>query len=710
MKPTTFFQYHFHLKAFLCIALLEFISLPGLIHGQNFNHPISGFEDHTLGEGTYHYYDDGGPNGNYSNNINGSSIHFTPAQGYYIEWKFVQYEFELDPFCGAEQCCDRLTSSWLPTCSDLFINQDYCGSFVQPCCSTMALCSGEGISFSFTSDASVPKPGWHIIIYVSLKDPYHMICGSHQSCADLHTIDCSGVIGINQTNGNPRTSEVFNCWAFGSCAGQVDYYLECDNGYYPGPERFYLFNLSQNQDLSLSCECITDLFVITIYQCEVYTCQKADEVGGEFILHDVPAGEHYLVAEYDCGGDICGCDLQFNCMDPGSGELGCDDAEPIECGNTFYDATFASTGGVNNEDDYCDINSHEWTGREKVYEFVASFTGQVTITISGLNDDLDLFVLEGCDATSCVLSSLHFGTVDESVTIDVIEGHHYFIVVDGYLLAESDYWISVTCEGDLDCSDDEPLECGDVIFSSNSAADGGINSEIDYCGDGTSKWTGRERIYSFYAERNEIITITLSDMEANLDMFLLEECNGAVCADRSDGPGTSDETISFQVHQGHTYIIVIDGVDGATSTYSLEVECESLMCKDCGDCFTYTIFDKGVNSNVACHPKYVDCGVDHYPSADHQFQWTVDGNVKSTKYSPTLSLENNKKVKVCQVVKYKGTQIFKCCWDIKPTPGCAKPPVAHTKLGGEWPFYNAVLDASESTDGARYSWEFGDGT
>ena len=80
-------------------------------------------------------------------------------------------------------CCDKLTSSWLPNCGDLFINEDYCGSYVQPCCETTALCSGEGISFSFTSDFSEVKPGWHIIMYVQLKDPYHMICGTHQECS-----------------------------------------------------------------------------------------------------------------------------------------------------------------------------------------------------------------------------------------------------------------------------------------------------------------------------------------------------------------------------------------------------------------------------------------------------------------------------------------------------------------------------------------------
>lgn len=496
--------------------------------------------------------------------------------------------------------------------------------------------------------------------------------------------------------------------AIHGCPSCLEEY-ECGGSYYGFEEQY---NISATGNVTLTIDGDVDFFVYGLFTnigpngCPPVTmigCAIGSETSVSFNADDFPFGI-WVIIDSEFAGEY---HISLSC---GSGDLDCDDAEPIQCGDNFFDATFAGTGGVNNVNDYCDVGFNSYTGREKLYEFVATYTGVVTITLTGLEADLDLFILDGCDASSCVDGSDNSNTEDESVTFDVIEGEHYIIVVDGYELAESVYWINVTCQGDLDCSDDEPIECGDVVLSSNSVANGGNNSEVDYCGDGSSKWTGRERIYSFYAERNEILNITLSDLDANLDLFLLEACISSDCASRSDGPGTSDETITFEVHQGQTYIIVIDGVNDATSTYRLEVECDELMCKDCGDCFTYTIFDKGITSNVTCYPKYVDCGVDHFPSGDHQFQWTVDGNVKSTKFSPTLSLENNKKSKVCQVVKYKGTEIFKCCWDITPVAGCSKPPVAHAKLGGEWPFYDAVLDASESTDGKRYNWEFGDGT
>lgn len=687
------------IRYFRCFLLTHCIVLmPATFWSQNFFHPTSGFEEHVLGPGTYHYYDDGGANGNYSLDINGSTMFFSPQEGYFIQWKFIQYEFEQDPFCGPDECCDRLTSSWLPDCGDLFISEDYCGSFVQPCCETRALCSGEGISFSFLSDFSVTKPGWHIIIYVEQKDPYHMICGSHQPCADTYNLDCSGDI----------QEQEFYCWAFGQCSGQIDYYPECDDNAYPGPERLYLIDLQDAQDLYLSCACITDVFLVTIYSCETAVCQKAENIGGQFYLPDVPPGEHFLIGEYDCGGDLCFSELQLVCADPGG--LNCDDADPVECGDIFFDANSAAAGAQSNENDYCNNLTNGWTGREKVYEFIAPFTGHVTVTITDLNADLDLFALEECDPTFCLDESLNFNNDDETVMFDVVEGAHYIIVADGYNFAESSYTVHIICEGDLDCGGEEPIDCGDVIFSSNSFTDGGFNSEIDYCQQGLFDWTGNERIYSYYADRNQLVTISLSQLDANLDLFLLEDCNSHVCAGQSTQSGSSDESITIEVQQGETYFIVIDGWNGAFSTYRLEILCEPLMCKDCGNCFTYTIFDKGIASDVTCHPRYIDCSVDEYPSSDHQFQWTVDGIVRSTKYSPTLSLENQKKSKVCQIVKYLNVEKYRCCWDITPTPGCARAPLAHAAVKGEWPFYDAVLDATLSDNGRKYFWDFGDGT
>ncbi len=673
------------------------IMMPFIGHGQNFNHPLSGFETQFLGPGTYHYYDNGGPNSNYANNIQGSGISFVPLEGYFVQWRAVSYNIESNAANCGGNCCDQLKVEWYPGCSDLPVSEIICGQGQE--FGYHLHCTGEPVNFYFTSNSSQNYSGWDIQIDVLLSDPTNILCNVESNCY-------SGG-GFLQCDQNPLHQE-FYCWGFGNCPGVIDYYPGCDTEYYPGIESIYGFSLDEPSDLEVSCSCIKALFVVDWENCQSSGCQKAEEENGHFILSNVGTGFHYLIAEIDCGGDLCTCDLQFECS--ASGGLSCEDAAEIKCGDNIFDANYASTGGMNHEDDYCGNNSHVWTGKEMVYEFVSTLTGEVTITLSGLTADLDLFILEDCNPSYCVDESTNANTNDETVTFHVNEGEHYIIVVDGYNFSESTYWLSIVCDGELDCSGGQPIECGDVIFSSNSVANGGQNNEIDYCHQNTFGWTGRERIYSFHSEINQTITITLSDLDDNLDLFLLDQCDGGACVAESEHSGTSDESISVEVVKGQWYYIVIDGWGGAYSTYRLELNCTPLMCTDCGDCFTYSILNKGLTSQVACHPKYIDCGVSTYPSPDHTFQWTVDGITKSTKYAPTLSLETSRKVKVCQVVKYLGTTQYRCCWDIQPKPGCAKPPVAHVELGGEWPYYNAILNAGSSENGKLYSWDFGDGS
>jgi hypothetical protein len=60
-----------------------------------YNHPFAGSDEHNLSVGqTYFYYDNGGMSGNYSNNINYSSVKFTCPEGYRIEYKVSEFASE----------------------------------------------------------------------------------------------------------------------------------------------------------------------------------------------------------------------------------------------------------------------------------------------------------------------------------------------------------------------------------------------------------------------------------------------------------------------------------------------------------------------------------------------------------------------------------------------------------------------------------------
>ena len=108
------------------------------------------------------------------------------------------------------------------------------------------------------------------------------------------------------------------------------------------------------------------------------------------------------------------------------------------------------------------------SGRAYHYLFVADVDGEYTVTLTGLDADLDLFVLEGsdCDPSSCLEESVNPPPDDEEVEFEAQAGEVFVFVVDGWNNAASDYTITLECNpdpGDDDDDDDDavPLEDND---------------------------------------------------------------------------------------------------------------------------------------------------------------------------------------------------------------------------------------------------------
>ena len=125
--------------------------------------------------------------------------------------------------------------------------------------------------------------------------------------------------------------------------------------------------------------------------------------------------------------------------------------------------------------------------------------------------------------------------------------------------------------GSLDCADASELDCG-ISAGTNV----GASSAADMW-PGCVQWqgyTGGEVIYEFTAAATEQVTIDLTwtDGTQDLDLFALPECNdNAECLSASDGVETAEQ-VSFAAVAGETYIIVVDGYDGGSAEYMLEVD------------------------------------------------------------------------------------------------------------------------------------------
>ncbi|NJL74977.1 MAG: T9SS type A sorting domain-containing protein [Saprospiraceae bacterium] len=137
-----------------------------------------------------------------------------------------------------------------------------------------------------------------------------------------------------------------------------------------------------------------------------------------------------------------------------------------------------------------------------------------------------------------------------------------------------------------------------------------INCGINYTGNNNTgkyyfnKWataletTGPELIYKIETTSVGAITVNLLGLSADLDILLLNSCLDNSLIGASQAGGSSNEFISIANAPAGTYYIVIDGFNGATSNFSLNV-----ACTNCS--IVTNTNDSGVGSlreAVACTP------------------------------------------------------------------------------------------------------------
>ena len=124
------------------------------------------------------------------------------------------------------------------------------------------------------------------------------------------------------------------------------------------------------------------------------------------------------------------------------------------------------------------------------------------------------------------------------------------------------------------CQPLETISCGTVLDMRND--DPGSTSTHAFwgCGD-FATYTGPELSWSVVTDRNEPVTVRVSNLSSDLDLFAIRdfECDGRNCAVASTNSATSDEELTFDATSGVPVAVAIDGWEGATSSFRLEVLC-----------------------------------------------------------------------------------------------------------------------------------------
>jgi hypothetical protein len=156
---------------------------------------------------------------------------------------------------------------------------------------------------------------------------------------------------------------------------------------------------------------------------------------------------------------------------------------------------------------------------------------------------------------------------------------------DGPCSAPPSYWTSQGAHGalpDNSCGPPPPCEpvaelaCGEIVSDSNDGV-GSTSATLDY-GCSEFVYSGPEMSWTFSSVVDSPVTLSLTGLSADLDLHVVgsTECAGNDCLAASTNPDAGDELVVFEAVGGTEYVVVVDGWDGATSPFTLEVACANL--------------------------------------------------------------------------------------------------------------------------------------
>ena len=218
-------------------------------------------------------------------------------------------------------------------------------------------------------------------------------------------------------------------------------------------------------------------------------------------------------------------------------------------------------GSTNAVSSYDCMPSWDESGPEYTYAFTPRTGGNFMVTLSNMTADLDVFVFDAAPpGGTCVAA----GNV--RATWSATAGQTYYIVVDGFGGAQSDYTIALASGSEGECRAFYGSIPPGAPQTGNNGGENSTNGVNRYQCQPLRDESGPEYAYTFRAVESGEHNVTLSGMTADLDVFVLDAdlgCVGDSCVAFGDLEATWSATA------GHDYYIVVDGHQGAQGDYTI---------------------------------------------------------------------------------------------------------------------------------------------
>ncbi|MFP6730555.1 MAG: M10 family metallopeptidase C-terminal domain-containing protein [Alphaproteobacteria bacterium] len=197
--------------------------------------------------------------------------------------------------------------------------------------------------------------------------------------------------------------------------------------------------------------------------------------------------------------------------------------------------------------------------------------GELHVTLTGLSQDIDLFVLDSVGGF--LASSLFAGASSEEIFLNVTAGSTYYVNVDPFLSAQSEYALTI----DLQSSGTTTSADGNDSLS--TAADislpGTVSQTIGFSGD-------ENDYFKFTASAAGLVTVELQGLSADIDLEFLDSAGALLSF--SVASGSANESLAYAVTAGETYYVRVYPYLDNESTYELITSFSTdLTATDAGD-------------------------------------------------------------------------------------------------------------------------------
>ena len=270
------------------------------------------------------------------------------------------------------------------------------------------------------------------------------------------------------------------------------------------------------------------------------------------------------------------------------------------------------------------------------------FTGSCgDLECVGGNDDGT--PVEGTPDDACVVEGVSTFNRASNVTItESVEGQSYFVLVTGFSSNTGTFELSAICEdappppANGTCDEAVAISCdgGSVVGNTNEGSISDIacgNSGDQQLGTSPGLWytiTGAGNLVSL-STCNDVL-----DFDVRISVFA-GSCDGLSCVAFANNGAPGDcpfffnraASLEFPALEGVTYYIYVNGVQGATGNFQLDIDCRPIN-DDCSGALAIECGGTASGSTVDANPDdFPSCGTSNFGARGVWYTITGNGNV-----------------------------------------------------------------------------------